>query len=388
MNTKRVLLVSSNSSGRGGGERYLVFLSEGLRSLGFEVHALLGSMAYMNSWAQDLLSVGVQVHRRPLKGLAQRPLRFIQALRDKKQIDRVTELCCEVEPDAILVNQQYDEDGLDYLKGALKAKIAPVVGVIHMPMTEGKNKRPLGALRGNFLRRWYLDNSYRLILVSEGAQQEFESYYPAPRPTAVVNNATPLGAVAHYKREKANASDGLVIGFVGQLVPQKNLSCLLDAWHMARSSGFDCRLLLVGDGPERATIERRLNSMAPSHSWNITGWLAQPEEWLNKMDLFMLSSHFEGLPLSLVEAAGRGIPSVVAPFNGATDVARHAHWVKVADNHSAEAIGSLLIKTLKEWDNKVPVSESDLLSFCEHFSLKRMASEVAVVMGLDEHTCE
>ena len=44
---KKILLISSNSSSRGGGERYLVFLARGLRRLNYEVHALLSDVNYI-----------------------------------------------------------------------------------------------------------------------------------------------------------------------------------------------------------------------------------------------------------------------------------------------------------------------------------------------------
>ena len=126
INPKRFLLISSNSSGRGGGERYLVYLSMGLRDLGYDVHVLLSQSTYMDGWADKFQNEGVAVHRKNLKGLRERPFRFIQAIFDKSQIDAVAALCYELKPNAILVNQQYDEDGLDYLKGALNSNVARV----------------------------------------------------------------------------------------------------------------------------------------------------------------------------------------------------------------------------------------------------------------------
>ena len=147
------LLISSNSSGRGGGERYLVFLTKGLHEKGCEVHALLSDVDYMDGWAKSLNEEGAVVHRHPLKSLSQRPLRFFQSTRDSIQIETVSAFCRRIAPDAILVNQQYDEDGLDYLMGALKAEVAPVAGVMHMPMTGTKDNRPFGRLRGSILGR-------------------------------------------------------------------------------------------------------------------------------------------------------------------------------------------------------------------------------------------
>src|SRR2546425_2699783 len=122
---RRLLLVSSNSSGRGGGERYLAFLSQGLVELGCEVHALLSDNPYMDGWASELADTGAVVHRERLKALSQRPLRFVQALADRSQIRRIANFCRENAPSAIIVNQQYDEDGLDYLAAALRAERGP-----------------------------------------------------------------------------------------------------------------------------------------------------------------------------------------------------------------------------------------------------------------------
>lgn len=385
MNGSRVLLVSSNSSGRGGGERYLVFLAEGLRQLGVDVHVLISTLSYMDGWAEDLTRAGAVVHRHPLVALAQRPLRFVQAMLDGRQIKAIAKLCEAIAPDAILVNQQYDEDGLDYLAGALRSGCRSVSAVMHMPMTADKHRRPLGRWRGWLLSRWYARHAFRLILVSQGARAEFEAYYGAPRPTFVVNNAAPLpDAPAAGEGLPARSSDEPVIGFVGQFVAQKNLFDLLRAWVGLRQAGTPCKLLLVGDGPLRPELEAWLQQAAPDGGWTITGWTPQPEAMLSRIDVFVLCSHFEGLPLSLVEAAARGISCVVTPFNGAADVAQKAHWVHVTGQHSPTQLQDLLQRVLANRP-MARIDDQALAAFRAYFSIQRMAQEVAEVMGV--RTC-
>jgi glycosyltransferase involved in cell wall biosynthesis len=378
----RLLLISSNSSGRGGGERYLVFLTKGLHEMGCEVHALLSDVDYMNGWAKSLIEEGAVVHRHPFKSLSQRPLRFLQSTLDSTQIEVVSAFCRRIAPDAILVNQQYDEDGLDYLMGALKAEVAPVAGVMHMPMTGTKDNRPFGRLRGSILGRWYKKYAYRLILVSEGAKAEFESYYDYPRPTYVINNSIPLDLKRNDSPRILFPPGIPVVGFVGQFVEQKNLSCLLQAWLEALQS-VDSRLLLVGDGPQRTELENCLHRSAPPGSWHVTGWVATPEDFLNELDLFVLSSHFEGLPFTLLEAAGRGIPAVVAPFNGAIDVSRRASWVRVASGHSVAEMTQLMTTTMNDLGALKKMAQAGLQDFQCYFSLRRMAGEVLRVLGLE-----
>ena len=379
MQQKTYLLISSNSSPRGGGERYLVYLTKGLYELGHKVHVLLSNSDYMDGWAMKIKDEGATVHRKNLKGLSQRPFRFIQALFDKFQINTITSFCNELMPNAILVNQQYDEDGLDYIKGALKSNIKSVSGIIHMPMTNDKHKRPLGKLRGKYLSYWYKHNPYKKIFVSTGSKLEFDNYYKTISPTRVVNNSIPVDNFI----QKNNSQNKLpTVGFVGQFVEQKNLLCLVDAWLFAKKRGFNSKLLLVGDGPKRDIIESKLIESAPPDSWEITGWQNKPEQFLKKVNIFMMTSHFEGLPLSLIEAAGRGIPCVVAPFNGASDVRNFASWVKVAKNNSVHEIGMLLIELIDNKNKKNQILKSNLDEFKTHFSLRRMAIEISRVMDL------
>ncbi len=388
MTALSILLISSNSSGRGGGERYLVFLTMGLRELGCQVHVLLSDQDYMSVWAHEIGRVGGVVHRRPLKSLAERPLRFIQSINDHKQIESITSFCRDICPSAILVNQQYDEDGIDYLLGALKADVATVGGIMHMPMTKSKKKKIIGTLRGRMLSNWYRMNPYRLILVSKGSQSEFLAYYDIDYQTYVVNNSVPLvtGQLLSGER-RLFPKDVPVIGFIGQFVEQKNLECLVHAWLKTIKNGIESKLLLVGDGPERVNLEKILWNSAPTGSWFITGWTKKPEEYFCEIDLFVLASHFEGLPLSLVEVAGRGIPAVVAPFNGASDVSSRAEWVKVAPGNSVEEMAKMMEMVLHDLSTLNGLAIAGLEEYQRYFSLKRMATEVLSVLGIEINQC-
>jgi glycosyltransferase involved in cell wall biosynthesis len=385
MSNLRVLLISSNSSARGGGERYLVFLAKGLKNQGLDVHVLLSDLDYMDGWARDFLNENVVVHRAQLKSLAQRPLRFVQALMDGKQINNIAILSRRIAPNAILVNQQYDEDGLDYVRGALKSGVGYVAGVIHMPMTETKNMRPLGYLRGQILRSWYRKNSYKKIFVSEGAKQEFNDYYKLNGMGYVINNSIPMEASENLvEKARIFPLGSVVIGFIGQFVAQKNLGCIISIWKTARAMGIDARLLLVGDGPELKSLEKIL-SACQSETWHITGWTHNPEAFLQEIDVFVLASHFEGLPLSLVEAAGRGVFSICAPFNGASDVAKHAPWVRIAKDNSTVSMAHLLCETLQSLDYlRSTPTEKCLTEFKNYFSLSRMVKEVRDILELYE----
>jgi glycosyltransferase involved in cell wall biosynthesis len=370
MSSRRILLISSNSSGRGGGERYLDYLSRGLLLNGDEPHVLLSTRDYMDGWATMLKETGAEVHRLPLRALRDRPLRFVQSMTDRRQQRRIASFCRDLAPDAILVNQQYDEDALDYIAGAVQSHVAPVAATLHMPMTADKNRRPLGRARGAILREWYRRSGHRILFISEGGRQEFEDYYRLRERGEIVHHGTTFGAV----RTAPHASHEITIGFAGQFVPQKNLSLLVRAWAKAFRRNERLRLLLIGDGPERPALEQLLRSLAPEGAWRITGWVDDPARYLEKVDIYTMTSHFEGLPLALIEAAGQGIPCVVTDFNGASDIAARAPWVRVAPRREAD-LADALLKSASDASALSDQAIAGAAEFQRYFSLERMAAD-------------
>lgn len=339
----------------------------------------------MDNWAKLLSEEGATVHRHSLVGLKDRPLRFLQSIIDIKQQRIISEFCQSIKPDGILVNQQYDEDGLDYLAGALKAKVAPVAGIIHMPMTENKNERPLGELRGALLKMWYESHIYKLIFVSDGSKKEFEDYYNITSLTNVVNSGLIFSEkvdLNNFKKPDTWQNSIPVFGFIGQFSSQKNLKLLVNSWLKSISSDHQSYLLLVGDGEERNAIEKLLISEAPEGSWHITGWQDHPEKYLPLIDIFLMTSHFEGLPLALIEAAGYGIPTVITNFNGATDVAKKASWVKVVNQNDPNVIGQMLQEHILNLSALKLQANNGREEFQQYFSVKRMAEDTINALGL------
>ncbi len=108
------------------------------------------------------------------------------------------------------------------------------------------------------------------------------------------------------------------ICFVGRLVPQKNVTSLLEA--VART---DLEVLLVGNGPLRANLEQaaqRLDLRA-QFLGNLPN--ADLPELINRCGLFVLPSHYEGHPKALLEAMACGVPVIAADSPGIREVIRH-----------------------------------------------------------------
>jgi glycosyltransferase involved in cell wall biosynthesis len=101
--------------------------------------------------------------------------------------------------------------------------------------------------------------------------------------------------------------DGPVIGTVAGLRAEKNLGRLLRAFGAVVGEGA-ARLVIVGDGPDRASLERLARQLGLGGSVLFTGFVAEPQPLYASFDLFALASDTEQMPLSVLEAMAAGLP--------------------------------------------------------------------------------
>lgn len=109
-------------------------------------------------------------------------------------------------------------------------------------------------------------------------------------------------------RHRLHLEDHLVIGHVGRFQYQKNHDFLLDIFHQLTLFRPDARLLLIGAGELMPAIQEKAARLNLSNSVLFAGAQNNIPDWLQAMDVALLPSHFEGLPLTAVEAQASGLP--------------------------------------------------------------------------------
>jgi GalNAc-alpha-(1->4)-GalNAc-alpha-(1->3)-diNAcBac-PP-undecaprenol alpha-1,4-N-acetyl-D-galactosaminyltransferase len=97
----------------------------------------------------------------------------------------------------------------------------------------------------------------------------------------------------------------LLLG-VGRLHSQKGFDALLDAFGQLAGRHPEWDLAVVGEGPERAALERQASHTGLGSRVVFPGHLGNMEDWYERADLYVLSSRFEGFPNSLAEAMAHG----------------------------------------------------------------------------------
>jgi glycosyltransferase involved in cell wall biosynthesis len=153
----------------------------------------------------------------------------------------------------------------------------------------------------------------------------------AKQRTAVIANGINTGAFAGEDlageiRESLGIPAGaLVLGSVGRLVEVKRYDWLLRAFARLCSLGRQTNiwLLLVGDGPERARLESLAVRLGIQKRVVFAGYQSQPQRCYSAMDLFVLTSRHEGLPLALLEAWAAKLPVVASAVGGIPRAVTH-----------------------------------------------------------------
>lgn len=116
-------------------------------------------------------------------------------------------------------------------------------------------------------------------------------------------------------------SDDVVIGCIARLHPDKDHAGLIDAAARLKADGHaGFRLALIGDGPERAALQARAEAAGLAECVRFLGDRDDVAALVAQLDLFVLPSRTEGLPLVLLEAMSAGIPCVATRVGGIPDL--------------------------------------------------------------------
>lgn len=117
---------------------------------------------------------------------------------------------------------------------------------------------------------------------------------------------------AAIRKQLGVATDATLVGFVGRLVPQKNALFALRVFVELLDRGRNAHFLLIGSGSESKQIEDEITLLNLQNRVTTIPHTNSIESFLSAMDLLLVPSSFEGLPLITVEAQASGLPCLMS----------------------------------------------------------------------------
>ena len=145
----------------------------------------------------------------------------------------------------------------------------------------------------------------------------------------------------------------IVLG-VGRLVPQKNFPLLLEAFR-AVGHRHNARLVILGEGPERPTLEKFVRTHDLQNSVSLPGFVENPYACMSRAAVFALSSDFEGLPTTLIESMALGTPVVATDCDsGPREILRGGELGELVPVGDAPALSHAIARALNRTSRNVP----------------------------------
>ncbi len=163
-------------------------------------------------------------------------------------------------------------------------------------------------------RRWY-PRADAILAVSRGVADDLAATLGMP-PERIVVTGNPVVTpdLATRAEEPVDhpwlrAGEPPVVLGVGKLRPQKGFDVLIAAFARARAKR-PLRLVILGQGPERARLLQQAKRLGVADDVALPGFVGNPFAWMARCGVFVLSSRFEGLPGVLIQALACGCPVV------------------------------------------------------------------------------
>lgn len=137
-----------------------------------------------------------------------------------------------------------------------------------------------------------------------------------------------------------------IIVAAGRLHNQKGFDVLLRAFAMARAQ-IDCRLVILGDGPERARLSAQAEQSGLGYDIDMPGFCANPFALMARAGAFVLSSRWEGFPNALVEAMACGAPVIATDCpSGPREILQGGRIAPLVPVDDVDTLARVIVATL------------------------------------------
>jgi glycosyltransferase involved in cell wall biosynthesis len=177
----------------------------------------------------------------------------------------------------------------------------------------------LGKPLWNFMVQFFCRHSDHIVVASKGLKQECIADYKAESNNVVVINnsvdAQSVGRLSMGSIGRDNTFDGFVISTAGRLVEEKDVDVLIKAFALLRKD-LKAQLWIVGDGPDRPVLESLAAHLNVLNDIIFFGFQENPYKFINRSEIFVHTSRFEGFGNIILEAMACGVPVIATdcPF--------------------------------------------------------------------------
>jgi len=301
----------------GGAQRYVYDLATGASQRGY---AVLVAYGVSGKLAERLAESGIRtVH---VSGMG----RDIKLGSDVRAYRALKELFQTEQPDIVHLNSS--KAGLVGVLAARAAHVPQIIFTAHgWAFNEDRpwwQKIVLKLVYGLLIYA-----STRTICVSEAVARDMRWLPGARRKCSVVHNGSDAVALKSRTEARAllapHAANAPWVGMLAELHPTKRIEDAIDAIAALLPSYPDLRLVVLGEGEERAALEFRIQERGLVGHVVLAGFIPDGPTYLSAFDIFILPSRTEALGYALLEAGNAHLPAVATRVGGIPEILEDGH---------------------------------------------------------------
>jgi glycosyltransferase involved in cell wall biosynthesis len=227
----------------------------------------------------------------------------------------------------------------------------------------------------------------RVLAVSDNVLESLREHWsgPAERSQLLLNGVnTRRFDPGQYDPVEARRSLGLpveapIIGTVCVFRTQKRLPEWLALARRVKDTYPAAHFVLVGDGPEEDAVRARAAELDLTDCLHLPGRLEEVRPWLAALDVYLMSSEFEGLPIAMLEAMSMGLPVVATRAGGIGEVVREGQEGFLSSVAEWERLEKPLLRLVGDAPLREELGAAARRRVVESFSIERMARSLEEV---------
>ena len=262
---------------------------------------------------------------------------------------------------------------------ALLAKVPVIVSTQHSVDAWKKHPQRMRAKMRLWLNKIATRHSTGVIAVSETVKEFLIKYENiCPEKIYVLKNGIEIN-----NNIKALSSENdralKTIGSMGRLFEEKGFEYLLRAFQQVRARKPKISLVIAGDGPLRASLKKLAQDLNISDNVTFLGNITDIAAFLKRIDVFVLSSIQEGIPLALLEAMAAVKPVIATTVGGIPEVIEHGTDGMLVEATNVNALKNAILSMLNDKKKAKKLGKKARCKALEEFNLDETVKALDVL---------
>lgn len=232
--------------------------------------------------------------------------------------------------------------------------------------------------RARWIQRYAFNHGVVPVAVANEVAVSLERLYRI-QPCRVILNGIPTDRYArpqiprkHWRAREGFCDEDVLFVCAARFAPQKNHALLLKAFAQGPASDPNAHLVLVGDGALREQTEQQAGALSLARQVHFLGLRTDIPDVLGAMDVFVLSSDYEGNPLSVMEAMASGLPVVSTGVGGVSDLVQSGKEGLIVRPRDIQGLSDAMVSLLRNREARESLGMAAAQRARENFDMSTM----------------